>query len=123
MFCTVLFLSLVILCARVLLLDCYQEYKSLGIIDLSDVRAVASVLSQKRTNVFGVLTIHRKYYLQAGSPEELLAWTNALRDACRAWRASTPYAQGDQPPPIQTAWPGARPSQESLPNGPVVLSD
>jgi hypothetical protein len=35
-------------------------------------------------NVFGVLTIHRKYYFQAGSPEDMLGWIHALREACQA---------------------------------------
>ncbi|RKP25832.1 hypothetical protein SYNPS1DRAFT_28443 [Syncephalis pseudoplumigaleata] len=61
-----------------------REYKSLGIIDLAHIKAVAAIPRKKRMNVFGVLTIHRKYYFQAGSPEELLGWIHALRETCQA---------------------------------------
>ncbi|KAI8053203.1 hypothetical protein BDF22DRAFT_743126 [Syncephalis plumigaleata] len=61
-----------------------REYKSLGIIDLIHIKAVAAIPRKKRMNVFGVLTIRRKYYFQAGSPEDMLGWIHALREACQA---------------------------------------
>ncbi|RKP09730.1 hypothetical protein THASP1DRAFT_28470 [Thamnocephalis sphaerospora] len=101
-----------------------REYKSLGIIDLNDIEAVAPLPRKKRTNVFGVMTSRKKYYLQAGSPEELLDWTRALRDACRAARSTVSNATDDAAADdvrrksvarrsILSAWPATRSSQES----------
>jgi hypothetical protein len=58
------------------------------VIDLRDIEAVAPLKRKKRTNVFGIVTSEKKFYLQAGSPEELLEWTNVIRNACRKARAT-----------------------------------
>ncbi|KAI9597415.1 hypothetical protein BDF19DRAFT_434993 [Syncephalis fuscata] len=75
-----------------------REYKSLGIIDLAQVKAVAAIPRKKRVNVFGVLTTRRKYYFQAGSPEELLGWTHALREACQAARSRRSSTKEEEAP-------------------------
>ncbi|RIB18736.1 hypothetical protein C2G38_2141975 [Gigaspora rosea] len=55
-----------------------KEYELLRILDLNDIHAVAEVKLKNRTNVFGVVTPKRTYYVQAGSKRELDDWVEAI---------------------------------------------
>ncbi|CAG8767011.1 11218_t:CDS:2, partial [Racocetra persica] len=55
-----------------------KEYELLRILDLNDIHAVAEVKLKNRTNVFGIVTPKRTYYVQAGSKRELDEWVNAI---------------------------------------------
>ncbi|CAG8679239.1 16149_t:CDS:2, partial [Racocetra fulgida] len=55
-----------------------KEYELLRILDLNDIHAVAEVKLKNRTNVFGIVTPKRTYYVQAGSKRELDEWVDAI---------------------------------------------
>ncbi|CAG8450349.1 2614_t:CDS:2 [Scutellospora calospora] len=56
-----------------------KEYELLRILDLNDIHAVAEVKwKNNRTNVFGIVTPKRAYYVQAGSKRELDEWVDAI---------------------------------------------
>ncbi|CAG8535559.1 17552_t:CDS:2, partial [Cetraspora pellucida] len=55
-----------------------KEYELLRILDLNDVHTVAEVKLKNRSNVFGIVTPKRTYYVQAGSKRELDEWVDAI---------------------------------------------
>ncbi|KAJ3392164.1 hypothetical protein HDU84_004656 [Entophlyctis sp. JEL0112] len=60
-----------------------KEYEILNIIPLENVTTVADVDLANRSNVFGVVTRDRTYYLQASGPTEAESWIFLLREAQR----------------------------------------
>ncbi|TPX38837.1 hypothetical protein SeLEV6574_g07587 [Synchytrium endobioticum] len=57
-----------------------KEYVLLSIIDLADVHAIAEVTLKKRSNVFGLVTRQRSYFMQAPSKEACQEWLTVLRN-------------------------------------------
>ncbi|CAG8579735.1 10695_t:CDS:2 [Ambispora gerdemannii] len=55
-----------------------KEYELLRILDMNDVHAVAEVELKHKSNVFGIFTSKRTYYIQANDKKELYEWVDAL---------------------------------------------
>ncbi|CAG8565402.1 4650_t:CDS:2 [Ambispora leptoticha] len=55
-----------------------KEYELLRILDMNDVHAVAPVELKHKSNVFGIFTSKRTYYIQANNKKELSEWIDAL---------------------------------------------
>ncbi|CAG8448335.1 158_t:CDS:2 [Acaulospora morrowiae] len=55
-----------------------KEYELLRILDLNDIRAVAEVKLKNRTDVFGIVTPKRTYYVQAVNKKELEEWVDVI---------------------------------------------
>ncbi|CAG8515875.1 5985_t:CDS:2 [Acaulospora colombiana] len=55
-----------------------KEYELLQNLDLNDIRAVAEVKLKNKTDVFGIVTPKRTYYVHAASKKELDEWVDAI---------------------------------------------
>ncbi|KAI8826794.1 uncharacterized protein EV422DRAFT_485807, partial [Fimicolochytrium jonesii] len=58
-----------------------KEYELLKIIDLHDIHAIAEVELKKRSNVFGIVTRGRTFYVQAETTESMQDWMRAIGSA------------------------------------------
>ncbi|CAG8518483.1 14201_t:CDS:2, partial [Dentiscutata heterogama] len=55
-----------------------KEYELLKILDLNDIHAVAEVKVKNRSNVFGIVTPKRTFYVQAENKKGLDDWVDAI---------------------------------------------
>jgi hypothetical protein len=56
----------------------YKEYELLHLIEISKIHSVAPVEYKDWTNVFGIVTKERTFYLEAPTPEDSVTWMKAV---------------------------------------------
>ncbi|KAF7791753.1 hypothetical protein EIP86_002777 [Pleurotus ostreatoroseus] len=92
------------------------EYKLLRLLDLSDIHSCTPVQLKKHTNVFGLVSPTRTFYLQAGSAQEVANWVKAVSEARQALLDTSTDNSGTAPIPIPASSSGARSSYQVAPS-------
>ncbi|KAI8619396.1 hypothetical protein BC830DRAFT_1104447 [Chytriomyces sp. MP71] len=93
-----------------------KEYELLNIIPLQNVTTVADVDLQRRSNVFGVVTRERTFYLQANGPTDMESWIFLLRESQREVQKLT----GGPPPPVRSRITSTSEGSPSIPSPPMA---
>ncbi|KAI8800305.1 cytoplasmic fragile-X interacting family-domain-containing protein [Cladochytrium replicatum] len=97
-----------------------KEYELLGVIELSDINAIAEVELKRKENVFGIVTRDRNLFVRTSTVEEMEDWMVSLkashRDVARGAHLSSPKMKressiGRPAPPTRkvSSGPGAAP--------------
>ncbi|KAI8811527.1 hypothetical protein BJ742DRAFT_796324 [Cladochytrium replicatum] len=107
-----------------------KEYELLGVIELSDINAIAEVELKRKENVFGIVTRDRNFFVCTSTLEEMEDWMVSLkaahRDVARGAHLSSPKMKRESSiaktaPPTRkvSSGPGAAPGMiyiGSVPN-------
>ncbi|KAH9945023.1 PH-domain-containing protein [Epithele typhae] len=78
------------------------EYKLLRLLDLSEVHSCTPIVLKKHTNVFGLVSPTRTFYLQAETTPEVWDWVAAINDTRVALISTSTRNSLTQPIPIPT---------------------